>query len=151
MNFEADSETETSPEPRVSVFRVRVSLLHHKKGIFLLKSFYFSPSPLDFDSESETSLRYLQKSRPIPRLRRVLNRETRCFESETRDSGNSDSECRKILIEPISFKKDIIKRNLIFIMLSNTFNQQLCTMTFAPEKPYDVSSETLPPLRMLAA
>ena len=59
-----------------------------KKGFFLLKSFNFSPSPLDFDSESETSLRYLQKSRPIPRLRRVLNRETRCFESDTRDSGN---------------------------------------------------------------
>ena len=57
LNFEADSETETSPEPRVSVFRVRVSLLHHKKGIFLVKSFYFSPSSLDFDSESETSLR----------------------------------------------------------------------------------------------
>ena len=60
-----------------------------KKGFFLLKSFYFSPSPLDFDSESETSLRYLQKSRPISRLRRVLNRETQCFESETRDLGNS--------------------------------------------------------------
>ena len=60
-----------------------------KKGFFLPKSFYLSPSPLDFDYESETSLRYLQKLRPIPRLRRVLNRETRCFESETRDSGNS--------------------------------------------------------------
>ena len=62
----------------------------------------------DSESESQSLLPSIPSPRPrllmaigpipSPRLRRVLDRETRCFESETRDSGNSDPKHRLIVL-----------------------------------------------------
>ena len=89
MNIEIETESETSLKTRISVFRVRFSL-------FPLKSFNLCPySNINTAQNVMTSprpspsLEHLWISRPSLRPKRVLDRETRPFESGTRDSGNS--------------------------------------------------------------
>ena len=43
-----------------------------------------------FDSDSDSGSKVLEISSPIPRPRRVLDRESRCFGSETREPGISE-------------------------------------------------------------
>ena len=86
VRFRDRDESQTE---RLGVSSPSLPFIVQKVEVKMFKFFDFYPPPQNFDSESDSESKTTLKSSPIPRLRRVLSRETRYFKSETRDSGNS--------------------------------------------------------------
>ena len=85
------------PSPRLRrVLSRETRYFDTESPFYPMKSYRFryqelceTSSPKIFESDSESETQNIKMSSPIPRPSRVLDRETRPFESETRDSGIS--------------------------------------------------------------